>query len=197
MAKIVVFEGPDKVGKETQSKLTAKVLSERGLSVVRVEPTKESHPRGRKLIYSMLDSGAAKRYPNLFQFVQFLNRMYFQLFKLPRLLKAYDLIILDRWSLSGYVYGKCEGINAWLNGWMFNRAKKADLVIVFYGNSYKRSNVQDDSYEKDTDLQKRVKNLYYHAALHNPDHKLIFNDVSIEEVNARVTDLLRGLGLVS
>ena len=195
MGKLVVFEGPDKVGKETQSKLTAKVLSEKGVSVIRVEPTKESHPRGRKMIYSMLDSGAAKRYPNTFQFVQFLNRIYFQLFKLPKLMKAYDLVILDRWALSGYIYGKCEGISEWLNDWMYNRAKRADLVLVFYGNSYKRSTTQDDSYEKDTDLQRRVKDMYFDKGM-RAGHVLVKNDVSIDGVNSLVLGRLRDAGLI-
>lgn len=195
MGKLVVFEGPDKVGKETQSKLTAKVLSEKGVSVIRVEPTKESHPRGRKMIYSMLDSGAAKRYPNTFQFVQFLNRIYFQLFKLPKLMKAYDLVILDRWALSGYIYGKCEGISEWLNDWMYKRAKRADLVLVFYGNSYKRSTTQDDSYEKDTDLQRRVKDMYFYRGL-GEGHVLVKNDVSIDGVNDLVLGRLKEAGLI-
>lgn len=196
MAKIVVFEGPDKVGKETQSKLLANVLQAEGVRAVRVEPAKESHPRGRKLIYSMLDSGAAKRHPNTFQFVQFLNRIYFQLFKLPKFVKENDLVIMDRWALSGYVYGKCEGISEWLNSWMYNRAKKPDLVLVLSGTSYKRSQTQDDSYEKDTDLQSRVKVMYRNAGLSLPGHVLVDNHDAVMDVHHSITALLENKGFI-
>ena len=187
-AKIVVVEGPDKVGKETQSKLLADTLSVRGLQVVRLEPTKQ-FAYGKKAIYSMLESGAAKRYPNLFQFVQFINRLYIQLFKLPKLVRENDIVILDRWALSGFIYGQCEGINPWLNEWFYNRAKRADLVLVFSGTSYRRTQA-DDSYEKDAVLQTRVKNLYRVFGQAMTDHVLLDNVGSVTEVHQRVIETL-------
>jgi thymidylate kinase len=195
MGKLVVFEGPDKVGKETQSKLTCSVLQERGIKAVRVEPTKESHPRGRKLIYSMLESGAAKQRPNTFQFVQFLNRMYFQYVKLPKLLRENELVILDRWALSGFVYGQAERISPGLNQWMYNRARKADLVLVLSGTSYKRAGA-DDSYERDTSLQIKVKVAYRDAGLSWPDHVLVDNHDSVKEVNDSIVALLENEHLI-
>jgi thymidylate kinase len=195
-AKIVVIEGPDKVGKETVSKrLLADLTKNSEMRVVRLEATKESHPRGRKLIYSMLESGAARRYPNLFQFVQFLNRMYFQFFKLPKLLRDNHIVILDRWALSGYVYGKCEGINAWLNEAMYWCAKKADIVIVLWGTSYRRATA-DDSYEKDTDLQTRAKQAYYEACVNFPGHTLVHNTCSLDELMPVVMEKLTAYGIL-
>lgn len=190
MGKLVVVEGADKVGKETQSKLLEQSLRRAGTRAVRVEPTKESHPRGRRLIYSMLESGAAKRYPNLFQLVQFANRAYFQLFKLPGLLRSNDVVILDRWALSGYVYGKSEVVNRSLNAWMYKRAQKADLVIVFGGTSYKRQQL-DDSYERDMSLQIKVRAAYTQAGRDWPGHVLIDNRGSVQEVQDEVLLCLR------
>ena len=196
MARIVVFEGPDKVGKETLSKaVTADLLAE-GKRVIRVEPTKESHPRGRKLIYSMLESGAAKRHPNTFQFVQFLNRMYFQFFKLPKLLREYEVVVLDRWALSGYVYGKCEGINPVLNNLMYWCAKRANIVLVLGGKSYRRA-AADDSYEKDTKLQEDVKHEYLLAAWERRGHTFVHNDFPIDELRRDIRAVLRNLEVVA
>lgn len=195
MGKVIVFEGPDKVGKETQSKLLQANLKREGFNCIRVEPSKEAHPRMKKLIYSMLDSGAAKRWPNLFQFVQFLNKIYFQTFKLPKLLEVYDLVILDRWALSGYVYGGAEGINPILNKWMYNRVRKADLTLVLSGTSYKRSSTTDDSYEKDTDLQAKVK-IAYRQVANWPGHVLVDNHDSIDDVQDSILALLENLNIV-
>lgn len=195
MAKLIVFEGPDKVGKETQSKLLERNLNARGIRTIRVEPTKEAHPQGRKLIYSMLETGSAKQYPNSFQFVQFLNRIYFQTFKLPALLKAYDVVILDRWALSGYVYGQAERISENLNTWMYNRARKADVVLVLSGTSYKRGTA-DDSYERDTGLQGKVRTAYRNAGKEWPGHALVDNHDSVAEVQASIVALLENLHII-
>ena len=184
MAKLIVFEGPDSVGKGTQSKLLVETLQSRGLKVTRVEPTKESHPQGRRLIYSMLESGSAKRYPNAFQFVQFLNRLYFQWAKLPKLLSTNDVVVMDRWALSGYVYGAATGINPTLNDWMYARAKKPDAYVVLLGKSYKRAQA-DDSYERDTALQQQVKRLY---AMSRPRCISVDNSTPVEDVNKRIVN---------
>lgn len=196
MGKLVVFEGPDKVGKETQSKLLVTSLKQQGMRVVRVEPSKEAHPRMKKLIYSMLDSGAAKRWPNTFQFVQFLNKIYFQTFKLPVLMRTYDIVILDRWALSGWIYGDAEGINRPLNKWMFNRVKRADVTLVLAGKSYKRSTTTDDSYERDTALQTKVKIAYREVGLNWPGHVLVDNHDSIDEVQSSIVALLENMNIV-
>jgi thymidylate kinase len=103
---------------------------------------------------------------------------------------------LDRWSLSGFVYGVAEGINPWLNEWMYNRIKKPDVTLVFYGKSYKRSTTTDDSYEKDATLQAMVKDLYFTwAATHPKDHVLISNEWPIDEVHKRVLAELARLSI--
>jgi thymidylate kinase len=196
MGKLVVFEGPDKVGKETQSKLLAQNLKKQGINCIRVEPSKEAHPRLKKLIYSMLETGAAKRHPNTFQFVQFLNKVYFQTFKLPKLMKVYDVVILDRWALSGWIYGDAEGINRSLNKWMFNRVKRADITLVLSGTSYKRSTTTDDSYEKDNDLQAKVRIAYRDVGLNWPGHALVDNHDSIDDVQDSIQALLENLSIV-
>lgn len=184
MAKIVVFEGPDKVGKETQSKLLQQTLSDAGYRTLRVEVPTKACPRTHSLIYWMLRNGLAKKVPNVFQFIQFLNKWLFQHAVLPDMLKHCDVIIFDRWSLSAVVYGNATGVNESFNMWLYRRLKKADITFVFYGKSFRRSTTSDDSYEKDNDLQARVKEAYrVWAVEHADDHVLIKNDKSVEDIH--------------
>jgi thymidylate kinase len=189
MAKLVVFEGSDKVGKFTQSMLLQTRLRQRDCSAVRREPAKETLPKLSQLIYWMLRTGWARRLPNTFQIVQFCNKLFFQLFRLPKLMRA-DIVILDRWALSGYVYGSVEGIYGWLNTWMFNRLKKADITLVMCGTSYQRPEAGDDSYEKDVELQDRVQKAYWRVGATWPHHVLVDNQRTIEEVHQTIMGVL-------
>lgn len=189
-AKVIVFEGADKVGKETQSKHLALSLRNEAFFVRRVEPAKETHRWGRSLIYWMLSSGWAKRLPNTFQLVQFLNKMFFQTFRLPGMLEIYDYVIIDRWALSGYVYGKAENIYPWLNDWMYRTLRPADVTLIMDGTSYKRGTAAaDDSYEKDTSLQDSVREIYRDVAASGDrtgNNTLIDNRGTVQEVQDRI-----------
>lgn len=194
-SKLIVFEGADSCGKGTQSTLLAEVLGVRGLKCIRVEPTKSSHPLGKRYIYGMLASGAAKRHPTMFQLVQFANRMYFQFCKLPKLRREHDVVILDRWALSGFVYGHAENIDPLLNSVMFKLCVEPDLTLVMTGKSYRRE-ASDDSYEKDSILQSRVKTAYRNIAQGRKNVAAIDNHDPIPNVLANIVALLERKGVV-
>ena len=186
MAKIIVIEGPDKVGKETQSRLLQTNLSNAGYRTLRVEVPSKACPRTHRLIYKMLGNGWAKRTPNFFQFVQFLNKFLFQHRVLPALDEFYDVIIFDRWRLSAIIYGNATGVNERLNRFLYRRLRKADITLVFHGRSFRRNSV-DDAYEKDSELQARVKKDYVSWAYgHSQDHVLINNEGTLQEVQDAV-----------
>jgi thymidylate kinase len=194
MAKLVVVEGHDKSGKFTQSIGLVVELRKHGYSAVRIEPAKETLPAFRKLIYWMLDTGWARRLPNTFQLVQFCNKVFFQLFRLPGWTRNYDFVVLDRWALSGYVYGSVEGVNPWLNEWMFNRLKRADITLILTGTSYQRPEAGDDSYEKDAVLQRNVKEEYWLVGASTEerwsDHVLVSNFGTPGEISQKIVMVL-------
>lgn len=195
MAKVIVFEGPDKVGKETQSKKLLAALANSGYWVRRVEVPAKECPKTYKLIYWMLRNGWAKRVPNVFQFIQFLNKWFFQRTVLPNMLKWNDVLIFDRWSLSAVVYGNATGVNGPLNMWLYNNLFKPDITIVMANRSYRRSTTTDDSYEKDSALQTRVRKGYIEwATAHPEDHVLINNEQDIEKVQEDIQKELISLG---
>lgn len=188
-AKLVAIEGPDKVGKATQSQMLAHVLRRYGDRVVLVEiPVNDgvTYP----LIYWMLHNGKAKVYPNLFQFIQFLNKLVFQWTKLLWLWLTCAYVVLDRWSLSTIVYGDATGVNPTFNRLLYWLLKKPDVTVVLHGSSFKCQEA-DDVYEKDSALQIAVCKGYYNWAQEHPlDHEPIDNQGTRDEVHERIVAVI-------
>lgn len=159
---MIVFEGPDKVGKQTQSNMLVQYLRSHGYKTALIEVPYDDGITHR-MIYWMLRSGLAKSLPNLFQFIQFLNKLLFQSVVLPPLQKNNDYVVFDRWAASAIVYGDATGTNPRFNRWLYNMLKKPDATIILYGPSYKADRV-DDSYEKDSQLQRNVREGYLRFA---------------------------------
>lgn len=185
--RFIAFEGPDKVGKETQSRMAHEILRCRGVRAARVEVPYAKSVVTHTIIYWMLRSGWAKRLPNIFQMVQFLNKLSFQLFYLPRLCKENDIVIFDRWGLSATTYGAATGVSPRLDMFMQSFVKKPHMTFVFAERSFRRKNAKDDSYEQDNELQTKVRDLYKRWALDHPeDHVLIDNSKSLMEIHEEV-----------
>ena len=194
-ARFVVFEGADACGKGTQSRLLTDALNASGVKAIRVEPTKESSKWAREKIYGWLANGKAKDNPLLFQFIQLFNRLYFQLFCLPKLLRSCQVVVADRWALSGWVYGGAERIKPWINDLMYSLARKADLTVVLGGWTYRRREA-NDSYEDDLSLQIKVKTAYYKACQARANHAFVDNGDPIMDVHASIMALLQNKGIV-
>jgi hypothetical protein len=81
-ATLIAVEGADRVGKCTQSTSIVKMFNDMHRRARRIEiPFNDRLTY--KVIYWMLRNGLAKKTPNLFQFVQFLNKFLFQVVVLP------------------------------------------------------------------------------------------------------------------
>lgn len=165
MAKIIVYEGPDRVGKATQSKLMTSSLQSLGYRATRIEVPIANflHPK----IYSMLKSGFALKHPYFFQAIQVLNRFVFQLTAFRKMMKENDFIIFDRWSPSTWVYGLATGLPKWYVEFLLFGIKKPDYVVILNGMPHVTE--MRDVYEKDVDLQSRVRDLYRIYAEKNGD----------------------------
>lgn len=157
MSRIIVFEGPDRVGKKTQSAKLKEYLESNKKKTLVVEVPIEDRIT-YKLIYWMLGTGLVKYFPKLFQSLQFLNRFLFQAFRLNKLEHQYDYIIFDRWSLSTVVYGAATGVNPAFLEKLYNMIRKPDFTVVLLGDAHKHD--AEDVYEKDSDLQSKVSSLY-------------------------------------
>lgn len=188
-ALIVAIEGPDRVGKKTQTKLLVDRLETRDYKVATFEIPKTSLVT-YNLIYWMLNNGLAKKFPNIFQTIQFLNKFMFQ-FKLLFLRWTYDVIVLDRWSLSSIIYGDETGANKSYVRFLYWFLREPDVTIVLNGPSPSKEEL-NDSYERDDSLQKRVRKGYIRWCVEN-NHKpfeLVDNEGNRQEVHDRIMRIL-------
>lgn len=197
--RLIAFEGPDAHGKTTQSKLLHTSLdgvvgldgNVASCAYVKV-PVPGLTSRG---IYWALGNGAAKRHPTAFQLAQFANKLLFQSHGLRSLLRQHDYVVLDRWALSGYVYGEATGTPQWLNDLLFKALVVPDVTVVVGGSRFQRGKA-DDSYERDEVLQARVKVAYDRIGLGWPKHFLVSNRGTTAEVHQRVVCVLQHAGVV-
>jgi thymidylate kinase len=152
-AKIISCEGADGLGKTTQVRILAENLRAEGHRVAIIKLPRYDHLTG-KLILRMLKSGSAVKYPNIFQVVQWLDKILFQVFYLGKLLRENDYVLFDRWHVSMWAYGLAGGANEPLTNRLVSSLRSPDLVLVFHGKS-KRAEKQD-AYESDASYQKSV-----------------------------------------
>ncbi len=191
LANVIAVCGADKCGKATQSQMLAQSLRKYNDRVALVEVPVNDHLTHR-IIYRMLRNGRAKTHPNLFQFVQFINKFVFQWTYMLWLWLTHDWIILDRWRLSAIVYGDAGGASRWFNRLLYWFLWEPTVTVVLSGPSFERSSTIDDVYEKDVGLQTSVREGYYEWAMERPeDHMIVDNRGTKERVHER---LLRALG---
>jgi thymidylate kinase len=194
MATLIAIEGPDKVGKETQSKLLANALRTFGHVTKRVEvPVRGGLTH--KAIYWMLNNGHAFRHKTLFQFMQFMNILMFQESTLQELESLCDFIVLDRWKMSTDVYGKASGVDEKFVDQMVAQVREPAVTFVLLGDPFNDPRRGDDEYESNTEFQKKVREMYADRAK-TSKHVPIDARQSKEEVHEQILDHLRELNLL-
>ena len=164
----ICIDGPDKTGKETQSKLLAKNLEKEGLLVKRLEvPIQDEvfYPK----IYEMLRDGTAVKYPEIFQTFQAANRMLWQRNNWHILKLSFDVVIFDRWDVSSWAYGQASNLSIeFLSVCLFS-IEEVDFYYIFDGPPFPTPERDDDSYEKDKEFMERVRFFYQQWHRLNPE----------------------------
>jgi thymidylate kinase len=158
-ALLIAFEASDMQGKSYQAKRLVEKLNLFGITSAYVEPIRNSDVFFWFTRFA-LDLGIAKQYKNLFQLVQFANRLIFQFGTLREYLNNHEVVVLDRWALSGLIYGNADGANKFLTKILYKCLKKPDVTIVLHGEPYRSSRPKKDTYELDDAMQKRVNDDY-------------------------------------
>ena len=170
--KIIVIEGPDRVGKQTQTRLLRDHIRSMGYRAETIEVPIRSAITYR-LIYWMLQNGLAKKLPKVFQYLQYLNRKIFQLTTLKLLSFTNNYLIFDRWSLSTVVYGSASGLSEEFTVGLMSRLKTPDHTFILYGKSYMKE--AEDVYESDSVLQTKVGESYALWANRYPQSNTLIN----------------------
>ena len=181
---LLVIEGPDKVGKETQTRMLVEALPQhikdyslpeaRKLRVTSQEIPYDDQNTYRQL-YKMLKNGDAVEHPEAFQTFQAANRMIWQAEVLHDMARYYDLIVLDRWNISSWVYGRAGGCSDAMLKCVLEPIIEPDLVFVFDGDPFDTPERPDDSYEANKPLMQRVREGYRRWALENPNIAILID----------------------
>lgn len=195
-AKLIVIEGCDGLGKTTQAWLLTEMLYRTGGNRAWCVHAPVNDFVFYPVIRHMLKTGAAVRWPNVFQTLQFLNKLTFQLLALPFLMLFNDFVVLDRWSLSAIAYGDAAGANRAYSRVLYRLLKKPDALLVLEGQPH-ASDKQKDAYETDVDLQSAV-NAGYVAWVTNGTGRcqLVEARRGIFDVHVDIVAALRRWGLV-
>jgi thymidylate kinase len=171
---IIAFalEGPDKVGKATQSKMLTDALvglvplfDEKKVSVRvhRVEIPSKNHTCYDK-IYDMLNrrpdgSAPAVDHPEVFQTFQVANRFHVQ--EDVKLMSADPtIIVFDRWVASSWAYGSASGVPDSKIEIINDGLLVPDITFVLQGKGFDRPEQADDAYEDDDGFQSKVRQAY-------------------------------------
>ena len=194
MPKVIVIDGSDATGKETQSKLLVDHLRSQGKSVLHIEvPWRDgvTHP----VIYWMLRSGWAKTLPSAFQLVQLANKLLCQSLEVGRGTQ-HDYIVMDRWQAAAEVYGVATGAAQFIVNLGNVLLFVPDATVLFVGEPFPKPG--KDVYESDTDLQELVRNLYKFYPVEHPDEPIALVDSHNprEEVHQAVLQVLRNMGVL-
>jgi dTMP kinase len=160
-----LLEGVDRLGKSTQTKLLVQHLKDKGFKVAFVKAPWNDRVTYR-VIYWMLRNGLARKFPNVFQAIHFINKLVFQWFVLPKLLEENDYIVLDRWNLSMWAYGIPDGANEWMTEKFLDYIEEPDFTIILDGNPHIVGD--GDSYEADVAYQKVVRARYVNWVVSHP-----------------------------
>lgn len=185
----VSVEGGDSTGKNTQTKLLKSSLEEMGFKVKSFEVPVRSFFTHR-VIYFMLKFGLAMRFPRAFHFLQFWNKFWWQTFSLPCIIRNYDVVILDRWHGSYWVYGLETGlsVDSWLMR-LYYVLYKPNVTVTLIGSRHQLE--RRDQYEKSDNLQERVRVGYLKWSNDNYDVcKVVNANQDVLDVHADVLRVL-------
>lgn len=192
--KVIAIEGPDRVGKATQSLMLVAHLRLCGYKVALIEVPVFSNVVTYKLIYWMLKNGLAETLPTMFQLVHFLNKYLFQELELKRMTE-FDYVVFDRWRLSSLVYGSLTGSIGKCVQYTYDKLVQPDMTIVLHGASYKREE-EEDVYERNVQLQRQVTAAYVRWTEDNPVGTSVAADGSQMSVHKSIIDALQRTNLL-
>jgi len=156
---LIVLEGIDKAGKNTQARLLAENIRRDGKTVNCISFPDYTTPLGREIKRFLM--GKVDFRPEVRQLLYVANRWERE-GDISRWLREGNYVIADRYSQANLVYGMANGLD--LN-WMLALEEglpKADSVVVLdiTPEVAVRRERGKDVYEKDMEFQRRIRSLY-------------------------------------
>jgi len=156
---IVAIEGADRLGKATQTEILLNNLRRSNIRATHEEvPWKDNITYD--LIYKMLNNGDAVEHPVVFQTYQGCNRLIMQTQYLQGLAMHFDVILLDRWTPSTWVYGRVSGVTDDQTETILQDVWDPDFTVILDGKSFDMPDKRADDYEKSVAFQESIREGY-------------------------------------
>jgi dTMP kinase len=194
--RIIVIEGVDKAGKQTQARLLVESLKLSGRICVVVDFPDYNTPIGME-IKAFLEG--KREYPNELKHMLLSANRWERKSEIESMIEKGTIVIMNRYYQSNLVYGVSNGLNI---NWLANLERglpKEDIVIVLDVSSTvltERSTERDlDSFEKNQKLLLEV-NKNYHKLAKQFKWKIINGEKSKEQVHQEIMNILRIMRIV-
>jgi len=161
---LIVFEGLDQSGKETQARLLRERLQQDGRTLRSLSFPEYETPIGRELRQAL--DGQRDFPADVMQLLYVANRLEFRE-QMEQWLAAGDIVICDRYCASTIAYGEAQGLNvAWLTDIQrpLPQATVTVLLDIAPDVAAARKAQNRDRYERDLDLLARVRRSYQRQA---------------------------------
>jgi len=161
---LIVFEGLDQSGKETQARTLRARLEQDGRRVRSLSFPEYETPIGREIRHAL--DGARDFSADVMQLLYVANRLEFKA-RLELWLGAGDIVVCDRYCASTIAYGEAQGLNS---GWLSEIQRylpKADITVLLDiapDTAVRRKATNRDRYERDLGLLARVRDSYKRQA---------------------------------
>lgn len=161
---LIVFEGLDQSGKETQARTLRARLEEDGHEVRTLSFPEYETPIGREIRHAL--DGQRDFPPDVMQLLYVANRLEFRP-KLDAWLATGAVVICDRFRASSIAYGEAQGLDAeWLEQ-IQRYLPEPDLTVLLDiapETAAMRKATGRDRYERDLSLLSRVRESYRRQA---------------------------------
>jgi dTMP kinase len=162
--RLVVFEGLDQSGKQTQAELLRDRLKQEGHKARLVSFPDYGTSIGEEIARAL--QGEREYSPDVMQLLYIANR-YERKADLERWLQGGLMLVCDRYMASSIAYGEAQGLDA---GWLATIQQYLPvpsltiLLDIAPGTAVGRKAADRDRYERDLELQARVRESYHRQA---------------------------------
>ena len=194
--RIIVIEGVDRAGKQTQARLLVESLKISGRVCVVVDFPDYDTPIGNE-IKAFLEG--KREYPNELKHMLLSANRWERKSEIETMIQKGAIVIMNRYYQSNLVYGVSNGLNI---NWLANLDRglpKEDIVILLDVSSTiltERSTERDlDSFEKDQKLLLEV-NKNYRKLAKQFKWKIINGEKSREQIHKEIMDILKIMRIV-
>lgn len=188
---IVAFEGIDASGKATQVRMLKEYAEGKGVKVTCFDFPRYETDTGKR-IKELLQLEHEDRNPLDLQALMTVNRYECQ-GTIEHAQARGDLVILDRYWLSGYVYGAGDGLSKdWLVRIHKNLIQPHQWFItdISIDESFRRRPDREDAYEASVDRLRNARANYIVIASQTPNARILNAMRSPEEIHQEILENL-------